>query len=84
MAVVVKTFRVRAGEKTYFPGETINGLDLQVERKLVAEGYCEYPVGVQVEKNPAPDTKPIENLVILEEDGPATDHPIAQGGKKKK
>ncbi|MBE3586564.1 MAG: hypothetical protein IMW94_10530 [Thermoanaerobacter sp.] len=84
MAVIVKAFRVRAGEKTYFPGETINGLDPRVEQKLVSEGYCEYPVRVQVEEPLAPDTGSTENPVTPEEDGPATDHPLVQGGKKKK
>jgi hypothetical protein len=85
MAVIVKAFRVRAGEKTYFPGETIKGLDPKVEQKLVAEGYCEYPVTVRVEESlAAPDARPTENPVAPEEEGPATDHPLVQGGKKKK
>jgi hypothetical protein len=41
VAVKVIKFRVRAGGKTYFPGDLVPGLDPAVEAELIKDGFCE-------------------------------------------
>lgn len=81
MPVVVKKFRVRAREKTYFPGEIIFNLTKEEEKELVNAGYCEY---VKESRSTKTDkkTKVNENEKKSkeqqepEEDGPNTSHPL--------
>jgi hypothetical protein len=87
LAVIVKKFRVRAGGKTYFPGEVISGLDKKEEKMLVDTGYCEYPTVITEKANASSDedsemeTLEPENIAEVEdenEDGPDTSHPLSK------
>lgn len=42
MAVLLKKFKARFNDKTYEPGETIEGLTEEDEASLVSLGYAEY------------------------------------------
>lgn len=87
MAVVVKRFRVRAGGRTYFPGDVISVLEKKEEKALVDAGYCEYvhevaKVEPKLDKKVKADKKTRTgeadyNPLVHDEDGPNTSHPLA-------
>lgn len=60
MALIVKKFRVRAGGKTYFPGDVITKIDKRTEKTLVELGYCEYKNAVVEKPKPEPEKVPEE------------------------
>jgi uncharacterized protein related to proFAR isomerase len=91
LAVIVKKFRVRAGGKTYFPGEVISGLDKKEEKMLVDAGYCDYPTVITKKTNASSEkvleSETVEPEDIAEdesEDGPDTSHPLSKPKSKGK
>ena len=63
MSVIMKKFQVRAGGKTFFPGDVIPKLDKKTEEKLVNDGFCDY-----VDQPDKSENQP--------DDGPNTSHPL--------
>ena len=90
MAIKVKQFSVRTGDRTYFPGEIVSGLDKAEEKRLVELGYCEYAAESESVKDAAKngskgkgknrpnDEDIVENNDLLGDDGdgPNTGMPI--------
>jgi hypothetical protein len=76
MTVKVIQSRVRAGDKTYFPGDFISGLSKKEEKRLVDLGYCEYVDDPkQQQKEPQDPNQNQNDNQNGEENGPNTDHP---------
>lgn len=88
MAVVVKRFRVRAGGRTYSPGEIIGNLDKKEEKALVEAGYCEYVIEQKDNDKKTKSNKSQSNpkngqdtQSAKDDDGPNTDHPLVGEGQ---